>query len=439
MQFTTNCTHSFIFWNNKGGVGKTTLAFQSLCEHALDNPKKKFMVVDCDAQANMSAALLGSFDMVEQIFREDRLRIAGGAGSGRPYARGLFSIFELSNALAAGRGVLRQLNDNGFDVRPIHVAEVRTVERDILQQQDRGEGNRAEADKERREKHRPRGGVDFPDNIWLIPAHPALDRITGALNRHINQDDVLKFFRLVPKVVGRAMEELDKASPDKSQDHGWEVFADAGPSWSILTHIAMFACDSLVLVCKADDFTVQGCRNMFNLIYGTELSPLDPAAPHVLMPPPPGGVDQPFIGLVQEANVPSVAAVVINDIQARLGGTVQQTERVIRDFIGVEGTTHQRPCLYAVYATHRRWFNGGNRGLPQLTVDGFKQQHIVSFYDMHSCATLINRFPVTMLRNAGASVRGRRDRGLRNAHELLNVLHGLPRDQPRNNPIYDVE
>lgn len=35
-----------IFWNNKGGTGKTTLAFQVLSEYARQNPDKKILVID---------------------------------------------------------------------------------------------------------------------------------------------------------------------------------------------------------------------------------------------------------------------------------------------------------------------------------------------------------------------------------------------------------
>ncbi len=31
------------FWNNKGGTGKTSLAFQIICDFAHENPKKKIL------------------------------------------------------------------------------------------------------------------------------------------------------------------------------------------------------------------------------------------------------------------------------------------------------------------------------------------------------------------------------------------------------------
>lgn len=34
-----------IFWNNKGGTGKTTLTFQIINEYAFQNPEKKILAI----------------------------------------------------------------------------------------------------------------------------------------------------------------------------------------------------------------------------------------------------------------------------------------------------------------------------------------------------------------------------------------------------------
>jgi len=49
---------SYIFWTNKGGVGKTTLCFQMLVAYAQAHPDTKVLVVDMDPQANLSCTLL---------------------------------------------------------------------------------------------------------------------------------------------------------------------------------------------------------------------------------------------------------------------------------------------------------------------------------------------------------------------------------------------
>ena len=51
-----------IFWNNKGGTGKTTLAFQVLSEYARQNSDKKILVIDVCPQANLSELLLGGLN-----------------------------------------------------------------------------------------------------------------------------------------------------------------------------------------------------------------------------------------------------------------------------------------------------------------------------------------------------------------------------------------
>ena len=51
-----------IFWNNKGGTGKTTLAFQLINEYAYQNKSKKILVIDVCPQANLSELLFPGFD-----------------------------------------------------------------------------------------------------------------------------------------------------------------------------------------------------------------------------------------------------------------------------------------------------------------------------------------------------------------------------------------
>ena len=47
------------FWNNKGGTGKTSLAFQALCRWAEQHPQQQVLAIDMCPQANLSELLLG--------------------------------------------------------------------------------------------------------------------------------------------------------------------------------------------------------------------------------------------------------------------------------------------------------------------------------------------------------------------------------------------
>lgn len=51
-----------IFWNNKGGTGKTSLAFQVITEYARTNADNKILVIDVCPQANLSELLLGGLN-----------------------------------------------------------------------------------------------------------------------------------------------------------------------------------------------------------------------------------------------------------------------------------------------------------------------------------------------------------------------------------------
>ena len=55
---------SFVIWNDKGGVGKTTLTFHMSTEYAKRHPEQKILVIDLCRHANVSMALLAlsSFD-----------------------------------------------------------------------------------------------------------------------------------------------------------------------------------------------------------------------------------------------------------------------------------------------------------------------------------------------------------------------------------------
>ena len=52
----------YAFWNNKGGTGKTSLAFQSITRYAEKHPKKRVLAIDVCPQANLSELLLGGLN-----------------------------------------------------------------------------------------------------------------------------------------------------------------------------------------------------------------------------------------------------------------------------------------------------------------------------------------------------------------------------------------
>jgi cellulose biosynthesis protein BcsQ len=50
---------SYAIWNNKGGVGKSTITFHLASRYAEKNPNKRVLVIDLCPQSNSSMMLLG--------------------------------------------------------------------------------------------------------------------------------------------------------------------------------------------------------------------------------------------------------------------------------------------------------------------------------------------------------------------------------------------
>ena len=53
----------YAFWNNKGGTGKTSLAFQTICHYANKYPEKRILSIDVCPQANLSELFLGGLNL----------------------------------------------------------------------------------------------------------------------------------------------------------------------------------------------------------------------------------------------------------------------------------------------------------------------------------------------------------------------------------------
>lgn len=58
--------HSYALWNNKGGVGKSTITFHLAMRYAELHPQTKILVIDLCPQANSSMMLLGGGPVGEE-------------------------------------------------------------------------------------------------------------------------------------------------------------------------------------------------------------------------------------------------------------------------------------------------------------------------------------------------------------------------------------
>jgi cellulose biosynthesis protein BcsQ len=208
---------TYIFWNNKGGTGKTSLAFQSICDYAQKNKNKKILAVDVCPQANLSELFLGGLTN-------------GG-----------------SNNLLMRQGLVQRCTIGGyFQTRlPAPYSVPQFNSRDFMTKP-------SEFNKK------------IPANIDLVCGDPLLELQANAINTLANNqipgtDSWIAVIDWLRQFLDQVKDEFDM------------VFVDANPSFSIYTQIAISASDFLILPVMADDSSRRAIQNAFSLIYGLKL------------------------------------------------------------------------------------------------------------------------------------------------------------------------
>ena len=213
------------FWNNKGGTGKTSLAFQSICAFAKQNPKKTILVLDVCPQANLSELLLGGQEN------------AGGVNllalHGQPGRRSIGGYFQ---ARLPKPYDISSIAPHGYLTKPSDVNH------------------------------------SIPSNITLLAGDPLLELQANAVSTLANT--------LIPgtnswsRVVSWLRDFLQACGAEFEY-----CFVDMNPSFSMYTQIALATCQRLVLPVTADDSSRRGIQNAMSLIYGLKL-PSDIYAQH---------------------------------------------------------------------------------------------------------------------------------------------------------------
>jgi cellulose biosynthesis protein BcsQ len=207
----------YAIWNNKGGTGKTSLAFQSICRFAERNAKKRILAVDVCPQANLSELFLG-----------------GLTNKG-------------STNLLAIQGQTPRCSIGGyFQVRlPSPYNPPKFTPQDFVMKPSK---------KNRR----------IPENIDLVCGDPLLELQSNAINTLANtQVPGTNTWLAIIDWVNDLLAPLE-ASYDV-------VFMDCNPSFSIYTQIGLAAADRLVLPVMADDSSRRAVQNALSLVYGLKL------------------------------------------------------------------------------------------------------------------------------------------------------------------------
>lgn len=204
-------------WNNKGGTGKTSLAFQIICEYAHQNPAKKVLAVDVCPQANLSELLLGGLN---QGGSDNLLKRQG--TSPRATIGGYFQMRLPSPYTAPA------FTATDYITTPVEFNNY------------------------------------IPENIDLVCGDPLLELQANAISTLANNQ--IPGTNTWLAIINWLNDFLETFEGEYDV-----VFFDANPSFSIYTQIAIAACRKIVLPVMADDSSRRAIQNAFSLVYGLKL------------------------------------------------------------------------------------------------------------------------------------------------------------------------
>jgi cellulose biosynthesis protein BcsQ len=211
--------NSYAIWNNKGGVGKSTITFHLASRYAQRNPNKRVLVIDLCPQANSSMMLLG------------------GGQSGEEHVLDLCTeatprtvVGYLSTVISQGPGA------------PLPDPEDFMVSIHSFNEQ-------------------------MPNNLFLLcgdgnlePMSPAISGAAAAPPLTANSQP----WKWVHLIFRRLIEDV----ADRSEKQELMVFIDTNPSFSIYTELAISASRRLITPVNADDSSRVAANAMFILLHG---------------------------------------------------------------------------------------------------------------------------------------------------------------------------
>ncbi|MGB3192668.1 MAG: ParA family protein [Limnoraphis sp.] len=205
----------YAFYNNKGGVGKTTLCSQAAALYANKHPETQVLVIDLCPQANISQFLLGGgkkgYENNQLLqSRQSRKNIVG-----------------FVDWLLQGNSRFTTLNTS-YKV-PVY-----------------------------------RFNPYISKNVYLIAGDSFLESFSLALNYAVLNPANINVWREFMTAIKRLCElEFNKKDYQKMV-----VFIDCNPSFSIYTQMALVSANQLIIPMTADYSSLEGIKGLFMLLFG---------------------------------------------------------------------------------------------------------------------------------------------------------------------------
>lgn len=204
----------YVVWNNKGGVGKSTIVFNLAARYAQLNPSRNVIVLDLCPQANSTMMLLGGGTRGE----DELLKLQ------QPLVPQTIAGY-LTNQIERLSGGNPSEVTFSFQVQPIN-------------------------------QH-------MPANLWLVPGDGNLELLAPAISYYANA--------LMPETAWLNVHNWVKALINQlTSSADWTVFIDTNPSFAIYTELAVVAGTHLIVPFKADDSSRVATKALFDLIHGPD-------------------------------------------------------------------------------------------------------------------------------------------------------------------------
>ncbi len=206
---------SYVIWNNKGGVGKSTITFHIASMYAEKDPNQNVVVIDMCPQANSSMMLMGGGTSAESHLQE-------------------LIVGEIPKTVV------------GYLTDSVLKNDTRDVNKYLLKLQE--------------------SNNELPSNLFLMSGDGNLELIAPLLAERADATPLsntdspwVEIHSILKKFTERTI--FDKPTT---------FFIDTNPSFSIYTQIAILAGEKLLVPINADDSSIYAISGLFNLIWGTE-------------------------------------------------------------------------------------------------------------------------------------------------------------------------
>lgn len=203
-------------WNNKGGVGKSTITFHIASVYAEKNPDKDVVVVDMCPQANSSSMLMGggrqSETKLQELISKDQPQSIVGY---------------ITDATLNGDADIKNYVTKLIDIN-----------------------------------------TNLTDNLYLISGDGNLELIAPLLSERAEATPLSAADKPWVK-IHTIIKNLTKKRLDP--ERACTYFIDTNPSFAIYTQLAIVGGEKLLVPINADDSSIFAITGLFNLIWGTSV------------------------------------------------------------------------------------------------------------------------------------------------------------------------